>query len=115
MKILKTLTLIILIFFGTYLSANDDNKPENLDLVLDSLLEIFPGIESYSLDESEIDGLYTVSIGSEVIYLSKDGRFLIRGEILDLQSSINLTEERRVLGRVDLMQKIDESSKKGIY
>ena len=110
MKILKTLTLITLIFFGAYLSANDDNKPENLDLVLDSLLEIFPGIESYSLDESEIDGLYTVSIGSEVIYLSKDGRFLIRGEILDLQSSINLTEERRVLGRVDLMQKIDESS-----
>jgi len=45
-----------------------------------------------------------------VIYISKNGKFLIRGEIFDLQNSINVTEEKRVLGRLDIMQRLDEET-----
>ncbi len=103
MQILFTLALSFLFFSSTVFSNDHEDSLKEIDLVLQSLLEIFPGATDYSLDDSVIDGLYAVSIGSEVIYISKNGKFLIRGEIFDLQNSINVTEEKRVLGRLDVM------------
>ena len=98
-------------FFTTAVLSNDEEDSlKEIDFILQTLLEVFPGANDYSLDDSLVDGLYTVSIGSEVIYISKDGKFLIRGEIFDLQNSINLTEEKRILGRLDVMQGLDEQT-----
>ena len=97
-------------FSSTVLSNDHEDSLKEIDMVLQALLEIFPGATDYTLDDSVVDGLYAVSIGSEVIYVSKDGKFLIRGEIFDLQNSVNVTEEKRVLGRLDVMQGIDEQT-----
>ena len=110
MQILFTLALSFLFFSSTVFSNDHEDSLKEIDLVLQALLEIFPGATDYSLDDSVIDGLYAVSIGSEVIYISKNGKFLIRGEIFDLQNSINVTEEKRVLGRLDVMQRLDEET-----
>jgi len=98
MQIFQILALILLFYSGVVLSNQDENSLQEIDAVLQTLLEIFPGVDGYTLDDSVVDGLYTVNIGSEVIYISKDGKFLIRGEILDLENSINVTEEKRALG-----------------
>ena len=110
MQIIQIVTLSFLLFSNAVLSNDHENSLEEIDLVLQALLEIFPGATDYSLDDSVVDGLYAVSIGSEVIYVSKDGKFLIRGEIYDLQNSVNVTEEKRVLGRLDVMQSLDEET-----
>ena len=110
MQIIPVLTLSILLFSSTVLSNDHEDSLKEIDMVLQALLEIFPGATDYSLDDSVVDGLYAVSIGSEVIYISKDGKFLIRGEIYDLQNSVNVTEEKRVLGRLDVMQSLDEET-----
>ena len=110
MQIIQIVTLSFLLFSSAVLSNDHENSLEEIDLVLQALLEIFPGATDYTLDDSVVDGLYAVSIGSEVIYVSKDGKFLIRGEIYDLQNSVNVTEEKRVLGRLDVMQSLDEQT-----
>ena len=110
MQIIPVLTLSILLFSGAVLSNDHEDSLKEIDMVLQALLEIFPGATDYTLDDSVVDGLYAVSIGSEVIYVSKDGKFLIRGEIYDLQNSVNVTEEKRVLGRLDVMQSLDEQT-----
>ena len=110
MQIIQIVTLSFLLFSSAVLSNDHENSLEEIDLVLQALLEIFPGATDYSLNDSVVDGLYAVSIGSEVIYVSKDGKFLIRGEIYDLQNSVNVTEEKRVLGRLDVMQSLDEET-----
>ena len=97
MQIIPVLTLSISLFSSTVLSNDHEDSLKEIDMVLQALLELFPGATDYTLDDSVVDGLYTVSIGSEVIYVSKDGKFLIRGEIYDLQNSVNVTEEKRVL------------------
>ena len=86
MQIISVLTLSILLFSGAVLS-NDHEDSLKIDMVLQALLELFPGATDYTLDDSVVDGLYAVSIGSEVIYVSKDGKFLIIGEIYDLQTA----------------------------
>ena len=42
-----------------------------------------------------IPGLYEVLIGGQVLYLSEDGRFALQGDLLDLSTHDNLTENRR--------------------
>ena len=110
MQIFRIITLCLLFLSTTVLSNDEEERLKEIDLILQTLLEVFPGANDYSLDDSLVDGLYAVSIGSEVIYISKDAKFLIRGEIFDLQNSINLTEEKRILGRLDVMQGLDEQT-----
>jgi thiol:disulfide interchange protein DsbC len=41
-----------------------------------------------------INGLYEVAIGSDVVYADTSARYLIQGEVIDLKTGINLTEQR---------------------
>lgn len=53
------------------------------------------GAKPDSVASTAIPGLYEVIIGGQVFYLSEDGRFAVQGDILDLGSRANLTENRR--------------------
>lgn len=41
-----------------------------------------------------LSGVYEVSIGNDVVYTDTNARYLIQGEIVDLKTGINLTEQR---------------------
>jgi thiol:disulfide interchange protein DsbC len=53
-----------------------------------------PGIEAEQVRQTPIAGLWEVSIDRQVVYVSEDGRYLVRGDIVDLMTSQNLTNER---------------------
>jgi thiol:disulfide interchange protein DsbC len=55
---------------------------------------------------SPVPGLYEVSSGSEVGYVSEDGRFYIDGDVYDMESRANLTEARRAASRIALLKGI---------
>jgi thiol:disulfide interchange protein DsbC len=67
------------------------------------------GVEASDLRDSAIDGFYQISVGSRVAYISVDGRFLFEGELYDLESSQNLTENARADARVSLLAGVDPS------
>jgi len=48
-----------------------------------------------------------VSVGSQVAYVTMDGRYLMQGELYDLATSTNLTEKSRADKRVGLLAGID--------
>ena len=110
MQIFPLLALMLLFYSGVVSSNQDEDNLQEIDSVLQTLLEILPGANDYTIDDSVVEGLYSVNIGSEVIYISKDGKFLIRGEILDLENSINVTEEKRSQGRLEVMENLDEKT-----
>lgn len=58
---------------------------------------------------SSIPGLYEIRRGTEVVYVSADGRFGISGDLFDLSDQKNLTEERRRDARLALMQSLPVS------
>lgn len=53
------------------------------------------GAKPDSVAPATIPGLYEVVVGGQVLYLSEDGRFIVQGDILDLGSQGNLTDQRR--------------------
>jgi thiol:disulfide interchange protein DsbC len=60
---------------------------------------------------SPVEGLYEVRSGAEVGYVSTYGRFYIDGDVFDMNSRHNLTEETRKKGRLALLAGVkDEDS-----
>lgn len=47
-----------------------------------------------SVRSTPVSGLYEVAIGNDVVYADASGRYLIQGELIDLKTGNNLTEQR---------------------
>lgn len=61
-----------------------------------AIAEKLPGVEVDDVQDTPIAGLYEVAVGANVVYLGKEGRYLIQGDMVDLQgNNSNLTELRR--------------------
>ena len=62
---------------------------------LTALQSALNGIKPDSIAPTALPGVYEVVLGTQVLYLSEDGRFALQGDLLDLSSHANLTENRR--------------------
>jgi len=58
---------------------------------------------------SPVEGLYEIRSGAEVGYVSTDGRFYVDGDIFDMTSKANLTEQRRQEGRLAVMAGVSDA------
>lgn len=67
-------------------------------------------VDPNDITESPIAGVYEVAVGSNVAYVTEDGRYLMEGELYDLDASENLTERTRAQARVDLLANVDPES-----
>lgn len=63
-----------------------------------------------SITPSAVPGLYEVVVDSHVLYLSKDGRFVVQGDIIDLNGRSNLTENRRGDLRMKAIEAVGENN-----
>jgi len=63
--------------------------------VEETLAAKVPGVEPEHISATPVPGLWEVAVGAQVVYLSEDGRYLVRGELIDLMNGQNLTEERQ--------------------
>ena len=55
-------------------------------------------------------GLYQVAVGANVAYVTKDGRYIVRGDIYDAETSANVSEETRARARVEMLDSVDPAS-----
>lgn len=60
------------------------------------VLEIFPGIESVdSIEATPVPSLYEIVLnGKDIFYIDSVGNHLFKGELLDVDRRVNLTQER---------------------
>ena len=76
--------------------------------VLAALAKIVPGIDPDHIEASALPGLYEVSYGPTVVYVSADGRFLIQGDLIEIVSRTNYTRERQRQHRRERMASVRE-------
>ena len=95
--------------FGASVSAADVDP--QLAEVRAKVSSMFESIDPEHVNPSPIDGWYTVQKGPIVAYISADGRYLMQGDLIDLDLQVNLTEQSRSDARRDLVAtlKDDES------
>lgn len=78
-------------------AAQAATKGEDLRVQLAKKL---PGAKPEDVRPTPIAGIYEISMGSSTAYISADGKYLISGDLYEIASKTNLTEERRSEGRV---------------
>jgi thiol:disulfide interchange protein DsbC len=83
---------------------------ENTPLSKEELAETLKGVEVGDISESPVPGIYQVAVGAEVAYVTTDGRYLLEGEIYDLKTNDNLTEQTRAKARVGLLAAVDPAT-----
>lgn len=71
--------------------------------VTELLERIIPEASPDSVRPAAVDGFYEVSYDNDILYISADGRFLLRGDLYDMHTQANLTESRRAAFRRGLV------------
>jgi thiol:disulfide interchange protein DsbC len=64
------------------------------DQIRNSLKILLPGIKPDDIRATPLDNLYEVTFGGRLVYLTADGRYLIQGKMIDLETRTEITEER---------------------
>jgi len=97
--------LAAMLLSTTRAEAADDAE---LQAVRVKISEMFESVDAEDIKSGPIDGWYTIQRGSVVAYVSADGRYLLQGDIIDLEHQVNLTELSRNDARRDLVAALDD-------
>jgi len=65
-------------------------------------------IDPENIRPAPVPGLWEVSSGTDVGYVSEDGRYYIDGDVFDMDSRVNLTDQRRKGARAALLKGIED-------
>lgn len=102
-----SLLILSLMASGPLIAAeSDDDKA--LAAVRAKIDAMFDEIGPEDVDVSPVDGWYTVHKGSIVVYVSADGRYLLQGDMIDLDNQVNLSEQARNQGRREVMSSVSD-------
>jgi thiol:disulfide interchange protein DsbC len=99
---------VIVSLVGFLVSHSVIAEESNKQLLIKRVKEIVPNAEVSSVNASPVAGLYEVIVGkSDIVYMSADGRFMLKGDLLDLNDRRNLTEERRGEARLNALKSMN--------
>ncbi len=80
---------------------------EDGELSKEELAALLVGVEASEIADSPMPGVYEIAIGSNIAYVTADGRYLLQGDLYDLSTNENVTEARRARERVNVLAGID--------
>ena len=80
------------------------------DSVRKAVSGLIPGAAPDRVAPSPIAGLFEITYGPKIFYISSDGGYLINGDVIGLQDFENITEEARKRARVDAIESLGEDS-----
>ena len=105
MRIVKVILKIALVLSAFNVLAAEQVE----ERLAKSLQLVFPDIDITRVNSTPIENIYEVMIGVDVVYMTGDGRFILKGDLIDMKERRNLSEDLRAQLRVDLLKKIPES------
>ncbi len=72
------------------------------------LAKMFPKEKINDVTASPVPGLYEVLVGGSLFYVSRDGRYVMHGDLIDLDAHVNISDQRRALARKQVFETMDE-------
>lgn len=103
----KTAFLVGLSFWLGAQPLMADQKTE-IETVKKTMARIIPGQEPEVIAPAPLPDMYEVVYGAQVMYVSKDGRYVVQGDVIDLQSMENVTEGTRSVYRKKVVDALDK-------
>lgn len=101
-------SLILAVCCAAPLVAAAADEPTELERVRAKAVKTFEGVAAKDVEASPVPGWYTVRKGTVVAYLSADGKYLLEGDLYDIDAKVNLTEEARNGARVAMLDRVPD-------
>ena len=65
-----------------------------------------PNVKPTEITRSPVDGLYQVIVGSQVVYMSVDAQYMIEGDLYNLATNENISEDAKSSIRLAVINKL---------
>ncbi len=75
-----------------------------------ALSKTMPNVKATKISATPIEGLYEVIVGSQVVYMSIDARYMIEGDLFDLKTQQNVSEDAKSSIRLAAIEKLGEEN-----
>ena len=98
----RSIAAALLLVAGAVFAAPEDS-------IRAALTKAVPDVKIDSIQPSPVKGLYEVMVGTQVMYVTPDGRYYVDGRIVDLSKREDLTESRLNGARKRAVDAVGES------
>ncbi|MBT8128220.1 MAG: DsbC family protein [Gammaproteobacteria bacterium] len=102
---LRTFAIALTVAAATQVSANED-----VDELKNALAKRLPQYEVSRIDSTPIEGLYQVILSGQVIYMTKDARYMLDGNLVDLSTKKNYSEDAMSEIRLSQLEQLGEEN-----
>ena len=97
------LSLLAMVIAGYAIAESSDRA-----VIEKSLQSISPDFRADKISPSPIKGISEVLIGPRLYYVTNDGKYLIQGSLIDIETRTDISEERRKSIRLDAVNAIGD-------
>jgi thiol:disulfide interchange protein DsbC len=98
--------LLLTTFSVTQAKVADTSSADVIASLTEKLTKRFRSAPS-SLKESQIPNIYEAMYGTEVVYLSADGKYFLAGDMINLETRENVSELSKKTVRLGMLKKQD--------
>jgi len=102
-----SLFLLTLSLLTSFLAHAETSGAEKLK---QALAKSMPNVQTTKISATPIEGLYEVIVGSQVVYMSDDARYMIEGDLFDLKTKKNVSENAKSAIRLAAINKLGEDN-----
>lgn len=106
---MKLLVNIVLPAVFALVSSNAISEESAIDTLKKNLAEHVPGAEVSRIKDTPINGVYEVIVGADIYYMDVSARYIINGDLIDLATRKNFTEEAKTFNRKMKMAELGEN------
>ena len=98
-----------LLLAGTLSTATADESPE-VQQVRAAINKLIPNGKADTVEPSPVPGVYEVLVGTQLYYVSKDGRYLFNGKLYDIDKREDLTSPKTQKVKLDAINAMGEEN-----
>lgn len=98
----KVIKIAALTLLGLTLSVAQADE----NAIRQALTKSMPSVKVGAVTLSPINGLYEVTVGGNIFYVSDDGKYLVQGHLVDIAARTDLTEEKLGGARKQALEKL---------
>lgn len=97
------LLAVLLTCFMTTTASAGDEKEQVFDAVEAKIRTLVPNAKTIAISETPIESLLQVQINSDIVYVTANGEYLVQGQIMNIDTRANLTDQAKSGIRLSLL------------
>lgn len=103
--LLMTALITCLLMMTMNVSAGET---QGFDAVEAKIRGLVPNAKTIAISETPIEGILQVQINSDIVYVTADGQYLLQGQIMDIDTKDNITDQAKSGIRLSLLTDLNQ-------